>query len=77
MRTRLGPLDQLPPFLRHLLIALAPIVLTEASTTWIPVLRDRWGATGVGSVIVTLLVLITSTLTRQYGTGSTPPAATR
>ena len=67
---KLGPLDRLPAWLRHLIVMLAPVVLAEAAKTWLPWFQERYGASLVGGVVVTFLGLVLTALTRQYGVGS-------
>jgi hypothetical protein len=69
-------LDRLPPVWRHLLIALVPALLAWAATDLIPSLPP--GAAAVLAPLVSVLVLIVTPLTRQYGAGAPddpePPA---
>jgi len=64
-------LDSLPAWLRHLIIAVAPVVLAAAANQWLPWFQEHYGASLIGGVLVTMASLVLTALTRQYGVGET------
>jgi len=68
-------LDKLPAWARHLLIVIAPALLTYIGTDVIPGLKDKAGLDGLIAVLLTMALLLLTPLTQQYGvskTGDTP-----
>ena len=63
-------LDKLSPFVRHLLIALAPGVLTFVSSAVIPGLSAKGGEAAMIAGLLTMAVLVLTPLTQQYGIGA-------
>ena len=66
-------LDRLPTPVRHLLLALAPVVLGWLLSDVVPALNDRWPAAAALWLVVQQILMWALPLTRQYGVG----AATR
>lgn len=62
-----GPLDKLPAPIRHLLIAVVPLLLAWIGTDVVPALHDRPALAGALAVLVQLATLYATPLTRQYG----------
>jgi hypothetical protein len=65
-----GVLDKLSAGTRHLVIMVAPVALAWAGTELVPSLKEQYGATTAGAVLVTFLSLVLTTLTKQYGRGA-------
>lgn len=64
-------LDSLSPAVRHLILAVVPVVLGVLSTDAVPVLEGvNPFVAGLVAVLLQQAVLYFSTLTTQYGTGS-------
>lgn len=66
-------LDKLPPYLRHLVIIVVPLILAwgiEQADAW----NLPFGLAGLIAAVLGALVLWFTTVTKQYGVGSEPPA---
>jgi hypothetical protein len=66
-------LDKIPAPARHLLLALAPVLLGWASAEGLPWLQGQFPAWAGVWVVIQQAVLWATPLTRQYGAGRTPP----
>ena len=60
-------LDKLPAWARHLIIALLPGVLVFVGSTVIPGLTAQGGAAATVAGLLTVLVMMLTPLTHQYG----------
>lgn len=66
-----GSLDALNPGVRHLILALVPVILGVVSTDFVPQLQsvNPFVAT-LAAALVQQVILYFSTLTTQYGVGA-------
>ena len=63
-------LDKLPPVWRHLLLLVSPGLLAWGTSDVVPWLADRGGTLAVIAGVIGQILLILTTLTRQYGAGA-------
>lgn len=68
-------IDHWPPLWRHLALLVLGALLSWASADLIPVLSGQSGWVGAVGAVLTVLIAILTPLTRQYGVGSSDPAA--
>lgn len=72
--TNLGPLDRLPASVRHLLLAVLPILVSWLGTDVVPRLQGHGTLLAVATLALQVAGLWGTPVTRQYGAGSPPPA---
>lgn len=66
-----GVLDKLPPFIRHLVIAVLPVLLAWVASDVIPTLQGKEGLAGLLAVVLgAALAVLTPWVTTQYGVGA-------